>query len=88
MVKKYIEFNLVEQKEKTQVYAVRNINEQLILGYIKWNCAWRQYCFFPESKTLFSRECMSDVINFIDGLMIERHIDKIWKTLKGNMKDK
>lgn len=62
---KYIQFDLVEQKPKTSVWAVRNIKSQSIIGYIKWYCAWRQYCFFPETETLYSAGCLQDIINFM-----------------------
>jgi len=65
---KYIEFNLLEQKPKTNVYAVRNIKAQMIIGYIKWHCAWRQYCFFPLEGTIFSEGCLEDIIEFINSL--------------------
>ena len=75
---KYIEMNLVEQneKKKTQTYAVRNIESQLILGYIKWSRDWRQYVFetIPESSVIFvfSKGCLIDICDFISKLMYER----------------
>lgn len=69
---KYIEFNLVAHNGVTQVYAVRNIKSQLIIGWIKWNGAWRQYCFYPESETLYSEGCLTDICNLIIQLMNER----------------
>ena len=63
--KKFIEFNLVEQKKKTSIYAVRNIKSQSIIGWIKWYGAWRQYCFFPEPETIYSDGCLKDIIDFI-----------------------
>ena len=71
-MKKYIEFNLVEQKPKTSVYAVRNISSQLIIGWIKWYGAWRQYCFFPEENTIFSKGCLQEIIEFIKKLNIKK----------------
>jgi hypothetical protein len=69
---KYIEFNLVECKPKTKVYAVRNINNQLILGYIEWYTAWRQYCFLTQNGMVFSKDCLEDICGFIKQLMDER----------------
>jgi len=57
----YIEFNLVEQKPKTAVYAVRNIKSQNIIGWIRWYPPWRQYCFFPESNTVYSVGCLNEI---------------------------
>ena len=71
---KYIEFNLVQQKPKTQVYAVRNIKSQMILGYVQWHCSWRQYCFFPTqlSELVFSNGCLQGIIEFINSLKIQK----------------
>ena len=63
--KKFIEFNLVEQKKKTSIYAVRNIKSQSIIGWVKWYPNWRQYCFFPELETIYSDGCLKDIIDFI-----------------------
>lgn len=61
----FIEFNLVEQKPKTSVYAVRNIKSQSVIGWIKWHPSWRQYCFFPEPDCVFSVGCLNDIVSFI-----------------------
>ncbi len=63
---KYIEFNLVQQKPKTSIYAVRNIKSQDIIGWIKWYPQWRQYCFFPEPNCIFSVDCLECIIKFIN----------------------
>jgi hypothetical protein len=70
MPKHYIEFNLVDKKEKTFVYAVMNRESQDVLGYIKWYGPWRQYCFFPEPTCVFSVGCMLDIVNFTNGLRL------------------
>ena len=71
---KYIQFDLVQQKEKTQIYAVRNIKSQLILGYVAWHCGWRQYCFGPTlmQETIYSEGCLKDIADFIKQLMDAR----------------
>jgi len=71
-IKKYIDFNLVEYTKKTQVYCIRSINTSIILGYIKWYGAWRQYCFLPEGNTVFSVGCLRDIWEFINDLMEEK----------------
>ena len=68
----YIEMNLVAATEKTETYAVRNRESQLVLGYVKWNCGWRQYCFYPEGETTYSKGCLMDICDFICKLMYER----------------
>jgi len=64
-MKKFIEFNLVQQKTKTSIYAVRNIKTRYILGYIQWHNHWCQYCFYPEKDCFFSVGCLNDIISFI-----------------------
>jgi len=74
LIYEYIEFNLVQQKEKTSVYAVRNTKSQAILGFVAWHCAWRQYCFGPiiAEQTIFSAGCLGDIKDFIGQLTKER----------------
>lgn len=73
----YIEFELVEKKPKTNVYAVKKrevINPYFvpILGYIKWYPPWRQYCFFPKEDFVFNIGCMQYIIDYIKELMEAR----------------
>jgi hypothetical protein len=69
---KYIQFDFVPPKPKTLVIRVRNKVSQIIIGYIYWYPQWRQYCFFPEAHTVYSKGCLSDIIDFIKQLMIDR----------------
>ena len=73
-VYEYIQFDLVKQNEKTQIYAVRNIKSQFILGYVAWHCGWRQYCYGPmiEEETIYSEGCLKDIAEFIKQLMDDR----------------
>lgn len=64
-MKKYIQFDLVEQRIKTSIWAVRNIKSQMIIGYIKWKPTWRQYTFEPLLDTVYSKGCLQDIIDFI-----------------------
>jgi hypothetical protein len=68
---KFVEFNLVGLKPKTEIYGVRNIKSQAILGYVKWYSSWRQYCFLPEPNTIFSVGCMEDIRDFTRDLNIK-----------------
>lgn len=68
----FIEFELIEKKPKTDVYAVNNKTSGDMLGIIKWYPAWRQYCFFPSEETLYERKCLKDINNFMQRLMDER----------------
>jgi hypothetical protein len=74
MSKEYIHFELVEEKPKTNVYAVLT-NKLVIesgvtphhevLGEIRWSPTWRQYIFVPESETDWSLGCLTQVTDFL-----------------------
>lgn len=66
MNKSYLEFKLLENKPKTLVYAVNSKSTGFRLGIIMWYGAWRQYCFFPEESTVFSKGCLEEINNFIN----------------------
>jgi hypothetical protein len=68
----YIDFELVEQKPKTNVFDVKNKHHGTKLGTVKWHSEWRQYAFFPEPEMVFSQGCMEDITKFVNGLMEER----------------
>jgi hypothetical protein len=57
---------------KTHTFNVESKSSRAILGLIKWYGPWRQYCFYPEGKTIFNVTCMGDISNFIRQLMEER----------------
>jgi len=62
---KYINFIKVADKPKTSVWHCNSNSGDYIIGIVKWNPGWRQYCFFPENETVFSNGCMQDISNFI-----------------------
>lgn len=69
---KYLTFNLFEKKEKTNVYEVISYLHGDQLGIIKWFGRWRQYAFFPHQGTAWNKECLRDIILFIQTLMEDR----------------
>lgn len=69
---KYIYFRREPSRTKAQVWACFSARQGAELGCVKWYSAWRQYCFFPNAATLFSKHCMHDIGVFIDHLMEER----------------
>jgi hypothetical protein len=69
---KYIHFQLLEKKTKTNVYLCLNNKSKDCLGPIKWYPSWRQYCFFPSVNTVFNKGCMEDINGFIDQVETER----------------
>ena len=65
--KKHIEFlevNHMNPKGKTCVWFVYSL-DRIQLGIIKWKSQWRQYCFFPESDTLYNAGCLNDIADFM-----------------------
>jgi len=57
-----------------------------LLGEIKWFGRWKQYSFFPESDTVWNRECLDDINRFISQLMLERQLKRNPKLIKKLMK--
>lgn len=51
------------KKTKTWAVCVKN-DVPFAIGQIKWYGPWRQYCFFPNSNTIWNAECLEDVANF------------------------
>jgi hypothetical protein len=42
------------------------------LGWIAWNCRWRQYVFYPRDSMMFSAGCLADIQDFLTQAMAER----------------
>lgn len=61
---------------KTGIWQVRSRRSGVVLGRIKWYGAWRQFCFFPESATVFNRGCLDDINEFIEGRMEARREER------------
>ena len=71
---RYLRFEMVEKKPKTEVYVVSSLKEfdTEVLGKISWYGKWRRYVFYPSEGTLFDAACLGEVKEFIDNLMKER----------------
>lgn len=70
-------FRIYEEKiegRKTPIYHIYNhdLPERTFLGDVKWNGAWRKYCFYPAPDTLWDSGCLQCVVDFINNLMEER----------------
>lgn len=68
----YLTFFLIERKPKTNVYSVINILMGCTIGVVKWHRPWRQYCFFPSSSTVFHKDCLAEIADFLRKRMAER----------------
>ena len=71
-MKNYLIFYLEEQKPKTNVYTVINRLMGCHIGVVKWHRPWRQYCFFPSESTVFHKDCLTEIADFVCKLMEER----------------
>ena len=49
-----------------------------MLGFIKWYGSFRQYCFYPENDTMFSKGCLELINCFLDKVN-KRHRNKLRK---------
>jgi hypothetical protein len=65
-VYKYIHFVEIDSKTKTKVYSCRNSGHDYELGRVQWHVPWRQYCFYPDSGTIFNVGCLLNITHFID----------------------
>lgn len=71
---KYIHFDLIAQKPKTQVWGCFNNNSGAKLGEVKWYSRWRQYCYFSDSCTVFNAGCHEDIADFL------KQLTRKWRT--------
>ena len=78
MNSKYVNFNLVAMKPKTNIYDIVSKSSYESLGEILWYAPWRQYCFIPtaEFETVWSKGCLKDVYDYIEILMKEQKQQK------------
>ncbi len=56
-------------KKKTRLFSVRKDDDSgfgELLGIIKFSGRWRQYIFEPEKNTIWSKSCLSGIIEFLD----------------------
>lgn len=53
---------------KTWMYEVLSESSGVRLGVIKWFGQWRQYCFWPETETIWNNACLSAVADVLKGL--------------------
>lgn len=64
----YIEINTTETPpagRKTRIYFILNRKTGCEIGRIKWLPQWRQFCFFPDHYSVWSKGCLVDVAEAI-----------------------
>lgn len=68
---KYIRFIQTTKFKKTSVWQCRSVEDNYLLGTVKWYGAWRQYCYFTNDS-IYHGGCLQDIAHFIKQLMDER----------------
>jgi hypothetical protein len=43
------------------------------LGSIRWHVPWRRYCFYPDAQSIWDRNCLMEIVEFIDKEMTRRN---------------
>jgi len=69
---KYLEFKEIPFNGKTKRFEIISVSSGDTLGRISWYSQWRQYTFSPSYPTVWNRDCLDAIINFINKLMNER----------------
>lgn len=72
---KYLEFKQVPFKGKTKRFEVISKLHGYSLGRISWYGQWRQYVFSPAFETVWNKDCLKDIQDFLNNLMIERKLN-------------
>ena len=62
---KYIEIEEFSEKCRKPTYTVNTKKDSISIGLIEYYSRWKQYCFFPLDRTVFSYECLQDIAAFI-----------------------
>ncbi len=68
----YIYFELIKKYPKTNRYAVVSRKFGDVIGNIYWFGGWRQYVFEAEPAIIWNRDCLTEIIAFIEFLMEKR----------------
>jgi len=72
----------IVEGRKTPILHIHS-NEGYYLGDIKWYGAWRKFCFYPVSDTIWDDKCLLELLNFLE------QYNKEWrnKNVKNSKKD-
>jgi hypothetical protein len=60
----------------TQIWEIRSVHTDVLLGQINWKPSWRRYWFTPDTGTGFDAECLREIAKFLDDQMAVRAQDK------------
>ena len=60
----------------TRIYDVVVKSSGVRLGQIRWYAQWRRYALYPNSFTVFEKQCLEQIVAFIEQLMASRREGK------------
>lgn len=58
-------------QRKTKIWLVENKTNGSHLGEVRWQGAWRQYCFFPADDCVFEKNCLRRIADYCEARTIE-----------------
>lgn len=65
---------------KTDFWNVYTKEGTLLLGQIRWFSTFRQYSFYPQPNTVYEKQFMRDIANFMEEEMKKRNeINAVYK---------
>ncbi|MFA5048544.1 MAG: hypothetical protein WC516_05985 [Patescibacteria group bacterium] len=72
---KFLEFKQVPYEGKTKRFEVMSVKHGYSLGRISWYGSWRQYVFSPAFETIWNKDCLKDIQDFLKTLMREHKLN-------------
>lgn len=72
----YLEFKQIPFKGKTKKYHIISKSRGFVLGLISWYTQWRCYTFSPAYPTIWNKDCLKAIEDFLQQLMDERKSTK------------
>lgn len=73
IISSYIYAEVVEEKPKTTVWAIRNKKSTDWLATVAWYGPWRQYCLFTVNhNAIFNQDCLESILAFLKAVRMQR----------------
>lgn len=68
---KYIDFSRARPSKtgKTSIWrcmAINGLGLRYCLGEIRWAAPWRRYAYFPLPFTVYEKDCLRTIADFVD----------------------
>ena len=64
---KYLTYSLKGKSKTgiTTIWEISNTDDGSILGEVRWNRSWRQYCFYQNPEIVMSASCLIEIADFL-----------------------